>query len=127
MLDGRLVVTSHPKKEKRKFEDCTVSWVEAFSVYTMVLTHFTPKRWRDLLRYKLLILRTYRHFSGKAWLHYDQPFKEHAAATNLMDWSQMNVQLYNSYTAGSASKQSNVQVMEPRPLLFAVLKLLLRP
>lgn len=107
MLDGRLVLTSQPKKERRKFEDI-VSWIEAFSVYTMVLTSFNPKRWRDLLRYKLLIVRTYRHFSGKAWLHYDQAFREHAAATNIVDWSQMNVQLYNFHTAGSASKQSNV-------------------
>lgn len=29
--------------------------------------------------------------SGKVWLNYDQAFREHAAATKLIDWSCMNV------------------------------------
>ena len=107
MLDGRLVLTSQPKKPKRRLEDI-VSWIEAFSVYTMVLTAYYPHRWRDLLSYKLLIIRTYRNFTGKAWLNYDQAFREHAAAMNITDWSQINVQLYHYQTAGSASRQASV-------------------
>ncbi|EDO45365.1 predicted protein [Nematostella vectensis] len=40
-------------------------------------------RWKDLHHYLLLILRTYRQFSGRAWLAYDRAFREHAAAVQL--------------------------------------------
>jgi len=33
------------------------------------------------MQYHLSILRTYRHFSGRVWLAYDQALREHAAAT----------------------------------------------
>ena len=106
LLDGRLVLANAPKKPKRRFEDI-VSWVEAFSVYSLVMTSRFPQRWRDLLQYKLLIVRTYRLFSGRAWLAYDIAFREHAAAANIVDWSQINVQLYNFHTAGSSPRSSN--------------------
>ena len=106
MLDGRLVLTSQPKKPKRRFEDI-VSWTEAFSIFSLVLTSYFPQRWRDLLQYKLLIIRTYRLFSGKAWLSYDLAFREHAAASHITDWSQINVQLYNFHTAGSQARLSS--------------------
>ena len=51
--------------------------------------------------YKLLILRTYRQFSGFCWLNYDRAFREHAATVKLTDWSAMNVQLSNYHTAGA--------------------------
>jgi hypothetical protein len=102
-FDGRMLFTNPPKKPKRGFEDI-VSWTEAFSVYSLVLASRIPERWRDLLLYKLLIMRTYRQFSGRAWLAYDHAFREHAAAANISDWSQINVQLYNFHTAGSGPK-----------------------
>jgi hypothetical protein len=55
-----------------------------------------------LSSYKLLILRTYRQFAGYAWCDYDKAFRQHAAATRLLDWSELNVQLFNLHTAGSA-------------------------
>ncbi|KAK3731497.1 hypothetical protein QZH41_000320 [Actinostola sp. cb2023] len=106
MLDGRLVLTSAPKKPKRRLEDI-VSWTEAFSVFSLVMTTYFPQRWRDILLYKLLIIRTYRLFSGRAWLAYDQAFREHAAAAQVVDWSQINVQLYNFHTAGSSPRSSS--------------------
>ena len=63
LFDGRLVLTSTPKKPKRRVEDIT-TWMEAFSVYCLIMISFFPHRSRDLLQYKLLILRTYRQFSG---------------------------------------------------------------
>ena len=63
---------------------------------------YFPNRWLDITQYKLLILRTYRQFSGRVWLTYEQAFREHAAATKLIDWSSMNVQLYNFHSAGAS-------------------------
>ena len=107
LFDGRLVLTSQPKQQRRKIEDIA-SWMEAFSIFAMILvTHF-PHRWKDLLQYQLLILRTFRHFSGKVWLAYDRAFREHAAAIRLTDWSSMNVQLFNFHAAGSSVRDSTL-------------------
>ena len=64
LFDGRLVFTSTPKNAKRRIEDIA-TWMEAFSVYSLVLTSHFPHRWRDLSQYKLLILRTYQQFSNR--------------------------------------------------------------
>ena len=55
------------------------SWMEAFSIFYLILCSSFPDRWRDLTSYKLLILRTYPQFSGFCWLDYDQAFREHPA------------------------------------------------
>ena len=116
LLDGRLVLTSQPKKQRRRIEDIA-SWMEAFAIFSLILVSSFPNRWKDLTQYKLLILRTYRHFSGRVWLAYDQAFREHAAATRLTDWSAMNVQLFNFHAAGSSvrSSPSSTSTESPEP------------
>ena len=106
MLDGRLVLTAPPKKQRRQIEDIT-SWTEAFTVFSLVLTSSFPQRWKDLTLYKLLILRIHRQFSGRVWLAYDKAFREHAAATGLFDWSSMNAQLFNFHAAGASLRSSS--------------------
>ena len=108
ILDGRLIITSTAKKPKQRIEDI-VSWTEAFTIYSLVLTSYFPDRWRDLLAYKLLILRTYRQFSGRVWLSYDQAFREFAAASNLTNWSEMNVQLYSFHAAGAPARNQSAK------------------
>ena len=98
-FDGRLVLSHMPKKPKRQITDIT-SWMEAFSIFFLIVCSYFPHRWGDLTSYKLLILRTYRQFSGYCWLNYDWAFREHAAAVKLTDWS-TNVQLFNYHTAGA--------------------------
>lgn len=98
--------TNWSEKNKRKLEDI-LSWSGAFSIFTLVLASHFPTRWKDLMLYKLIIIRTHRYFGGRAWLTYDQAFREHAAATNLTDWSEINVQLYNFHIAGSSSRPSD--------------------
>ena len=100
-LDGRLVFLPSAKKQRRRIEDI-VTWSEAFTIFTLILTSYFPHRWKDLSSYKFLILRTYRQFSGRVWLAYDQAFHQHAVATKLVDWSTMNVQLYNFHAAGAS-------------------------
>ena len=57
-FEGRLVLTSTPKKPKRRIEDIT-SWLEAFSIYCLILASRFPHRWKDMMNYQLLILRTH--------------------------------------------------------------------
>jgi len=114
LLDGRLVLTSQPKKQRRRIEDIA-SWMEAFAIFSLILVSSFPHRWKDLMQYQLLILRTYRHFSGRVWLAYDQAFREHAAATRLTDWSSMNVQLFNFHAAGSSVRSSSLTTSTELP------------
>ena len=95
-LDGKLLVTS----SKKRIQEITdiVTWVEAFTVYSWILCSAHPSRWQDMTQYKLLILKTSRQFPGKAWLHYDIAFRKDAAASGLVDWSRMNLDLYNFHT-----------------------------
>ena len=48
LFDGRLVLTSTPKKLKRHVDDI-ISWLEALSVYCLILNSHFPHRWKDLL------------------------------------------------------------------------------
>ena len=107
-LDGRLVLTTLPKKQRLRIDDIA-SWTEAFTIFSLVLTTFFPQRWKDLTVYKLLILRIYRHFNGRVWFAYDQAFREHVAATRLLDWSVMNAQLFNFHAAGASVHSSGAR------------------
>ena len=105
LFHGRLVLTSPPKKPKRRIDDIG-TWLGAFSIFCLILVSHFPHRWKDLLQYQLLILRTYRQFSGRVWLSYDRAFRENAAATNLTDWSQFNSTLFSFHSAGWSARSS---------------------
>ena len=113
LFDGRLVLTSTPKKPKKRIEDIS-GWMETFSAYCCVLTAHLPNRAKDLLLYQMLILQTYHQFSGRVWLAYDRAFHEHAAATNVTDCSAVNVQLFNFHAAGAAVR-SDVATVSSEP------------
>ena len=95
-LDGKLVV-SGTKKRVTEITDI-VTWIEAFSIFCLVLCSSFPSRWKDLTQYKLLIIQTARRFHDKSWLNYDVAFRKEAAATGSTDWSRMNADLYNFHT-----------------------------
>ena len=100
------MLTSGPKKLKRRIED-RATWMEAFLTFMLVLSSYFPHRWKDLCQYQLLILQTHRQFASRVWLSYDRAFRQHAAATNLVDWSSINVQLFNFHAAGSSVRGRN--------------------
>lgn len=99
-FNGHLVLLHTPKKPKRQIT-IIASWMEAFSIFYLILCSYFLHCWKDLTSNKLLILRTYRQFSGFCWLNYDRAFREHAATVKLTDWSSMNVQIFNYHTAGA--------------------------
>ncbi|KAK3730981.1 hypothetical protein QZH41_020373, partial [Actinostola sp. cb2023] len=86
LLDGRIVLSTTPRRQRRRIDDI-VTWLEAFSIFKLVLVSYFPQRWADLSRYQLLILRTHRQLNGRAWLTYDRAFREHVAATKTTDCS----------------------------------------
>ena len=113
---GNLVITPSAKKHCRKVDDI-VSWSEAFSVFTLILTSYFPHSWKDLMCYKLLILQKHRHLSGRVWRSKDTAFRQHAAATKQVDWSNMNSELFNFHAAGASlrpgASAASLDVPEP--------------
>ena len=99
-LDGKLVV-SLSKRKQVEIKDI-LTWTEAFIIFQMVLCAAHPHRWRDLSKYKLLIIQTARLFSSSAWLEYDLAFRKDAGASGLSDWSRMNLDLYNFHLRSPA-------------------------
>ena len=95
-LEGKLVV-SGSKKRVIEIADI-VTWIEAFTIFSMILCHTFLSRWKDLNQYKLLIIQTARRFFDKSWLHYDIAFRKEAAASGSTDWSLMHPDLYNFLT-----------------------------
>ena len=75
-----------------------VTWIEAFTIFSMILSHTFPSPWKDLNQCTLLIIQTARRFSDKSWLHYDIAFRKEAAASGSTDWFRMHPDLYNFHT-----------------------------
>ena len=95
-LEGKLVVAL-ARKRIVEIQDI-LTWVEAFTIYSIVLCASQPARWADLSHYKLLIIQTAKKFPGKAWQLYDTAFRKNAAASGLKDWSKMSPDIYNFHT-----------------------------
>ena len=82
-LEGKLAVSGF-KKRVIEITDI-ITWIEAFIIFSMILCHTSPSRWKDLNQYKLLIIHTARRFSDKLRLHYDIAFRKEAAASGSTD------------------------------------------
>ena len=100
LIADQLVI--RPTKRRKAITDI-LSWMQAFAVYTLVVTAYYPARVADLLKYQLLIMRTAQQFSGSAWLSYDRAFRRQAAAYKLTDWSHLNPELFHFYVSGCVS------------------------
>ena len=110
-LEGRLLVSNN-KKRVVEITDI-MTWVEAFSIFCLVLCQSYPSRWRDLTQYKLLIIQTAKRFQGKSWLNYDIAFRKEAAATGSTDWSRMNADLFNFHTRSPSTLSSSGSAPSP--------------
>ncbi|CAH3172611.1 unnamed protein product [Porites evermanni] len=118
-LEGKLVV-SGSKKRVIEIADI-VTWIEASTIFSMILCHTFPSRLKDLNQYKLLIIQTARRFSDESWLHYDIAFRKEATASGSTDWSGMHPDLYNFHTrspvttsaASGSSTSSASSLTEP--------------
>ena len=111
VLIDQLIV--RPTKPRKQITDI-VTWSQAFSVYTLVMTAYWPARVADLLRYQLLIMRTAQQFPGAAWIKYDCAFRREAAVAKLNDWSRMNAELFHFHISGRQPR-SSYHTDPPRP------------
>ena len=90
--------TNTPSRKKSDVHDI-LTWVECFNSYIAVLTSFRPERARDLLAYMTLIIHIAKQFPGRWWYNYDRAFRLEATASNLINWTQINSDLYHCHTS----------------------------
>ena len=81
------------RRQRREVPDL-LSWVQCFGTYISVVASRYPEKVRQLLAYQMLIIREARRLGGKGWLAYDTMFRQQAATSNTVDWSQLNSTLY---------------------------------
>lgn len=98
LVADQLVI--RPTKRRKEIRDI-LTWMQAFSVFMLVLVAYSPGRATDLLKYQLLIMRTAQQFPGSAWLSYDRAFRRQAAAYKLTDWSRMDPELFHFHISGA--------------------------
>lgn len=79
--------------KKRQIAD-TVTWVQVFSSYILVLGTRYPDTLPELISYQLLILQHSQKFQYSSWLCYDMDFQTWAAQTGTQTWFQINPQCY---------------------------------
>ena len=81
----------------------------SFSIYASIFCAHYLYRARDHWLYQLFIVRIARQFRGLTWANYDKAFRRDAAARNVTDWSQMNVELFHYHSA-----TSRLEIAQPR-------------
>ena len=94
-----MLINPGPRNTKQLMD--IINWVQAFSIYASIFCVHYPHRARDLWLYQLFIVRIARQFRGLTWANYDKAFRRDAAARNVTDWSQMNVELFHYHSATS--------------------------
>ena len=95
LIEGCSIVptTNMPSQKKSDVHDI-LTWVECFNSYIAVITLLRSERARDLLAYMALVIRIAKQFPGQCWYNYDRAFRLQAAASNLINWAQINSDLY---------------------------------
>lgn len=75
--------------------------------------HCLEPAFHQLLHCRLFLLILGQQFSSRVWLVYYRAFSEHAVLTNLCDWSQINVQLFNFHASVTTACGNRDSFSEP--------------
>ena len=70
------------------------TWLQCFSVYAAVLLTKFPQRATSLLLYQKNIADLSQRFLWPSWVIYDNSFRQEAAETKRLDWSQLDYGLH---------------------------------
>ena len=106
VMDGRAALPdiwpwllSHTRLRRRPVMD-VLTWIECFSVMSMVTSSKFPDRAPKLFVYMRTIAKTSQTFDGLAWVAYDNQFRQKAAANRSWDWGSIDTALYNECFTG---------------------------
>ena len=104
LSNGTPVLTSPPSSVTTPSD--ILLWLEYYTTMAAILVSQYPTKPAELLAYQHTILRTHRDFKGTAWVTFETCYCRQAAAKKFLDWSQMDLNLYNQTFAGRAKAKS---------------------
>lgn len=91
LLEGHLILVQPMDllQTKRLIPDFP-TWLQCYSVYTAVLLTQFPQRATSLLLYQKNMAYLSQRFKWPSWVVYDNTFRQEAADTKKLDWSQID-------------------------------------
>ena len=79
---GVLLVNAHDLLQQKRLIPDLATWVQCFSLYTVIICSQSPECITDLLGYMCQIVRASHRFKWPSWVIYDQNFRQEAAEHN---------------------------------------------
>ena len=92
------VIQYSSKKDSSKITDLS-TWLRAWTAYLELNVCFHPHLTPQLVRYQGIIARFARQFQDRAWLLYDDMFRQKVALT-FVSWDEEDSRLYNELLKG---------------------------
>ena len=84
---GSLVAPVTMVRKRKAVIDSFHKWLDAYTVYMLVIVAAYPRRALELLKYQQIISRAESKFKGLAWLAYDEQFRRYAASDLTRPWT----------------------------------------
>ena len=72
------------------------AWLEAWTVYSSIMTQHHPDRVSELIGYQHLILDAHQQFKTESVLNYDSAFRSYMAENPHARWDQVNTTLWST-------------------------------
>ena len=80
------------------------TWLEAWTLYAIVLATAKPQLAPELFKYQAFITRTSQRFQPYTWLQYDSQFRLRLAANRSMQWLVADPELTATWLSADATK-----------------------
>lgn len=95
---------------KRKITDLK-SWMEAWSVYALIVTHHSPHRAIELLHYQSSICEAVRWHHFPLVAEYDRKFRIRASNDKSIPWDQKDHELWLEFLTPASDSQASPAAM----------------
>ena len=99
---GSLVAPVTMVRKRKPVIDSFHKWLDAYTIYMLVIVAAYPRRALELLKYQQIISRAESKFKGLAWLAYDEQFRRYAASDLTRPWDLVDLELWTVTFSGLA-------------------------
>lgn len=93
------------KKPKKIPVTSITDWAAAFTVYAAVLARAKPAKSCELFAYMSIVFRMARERQDKAWLRYDELFRQAIAVNPEASWGRRDVELWMMATTPTEEEE----------------------
>ena len=100
LIPGSSPVTT--VRKRKPVIDSFHKWLDALTMYALVIVGSHPRRSLELFKYQQIISRAGSKFQGTAFLAYDKHFRRQAANDLRFSWDQVDIELWMVTFSGLA-------------------------